>query len=882
MNERHCVYCDAAVHPSHDQCPDCGKSLLLNGRYRLQWQLGEGGFGVVYAATDTIMRNRLCAIKRVLTDAEHEVQIFVEKASRFAFIPHSYDRWSAPPYHFHVMEYIEGKTLVDERPIPWSVDLVEEFLHILLNYLVLLHDDGIIHRDLKPANIKKTPRGRSEYMLLDFGIAKRLGELTGPGLKAASRYYAPPEQWVGESTDERADLYSLAATAYLLLTGRVARETLNYFEQDPLMPPSQLVPGVPPALDQVLVRMLQLRPEQRPASARQALAALGASEFPALARPAPLPSPLDSRHTLTPTVPVSRPAQLAPRYQFGKGSIVGVGWAEDGRSLVVVSTLGWSVYDAQTLYEQRRIETGMLSQPGMCAQQNDNLVIATSESIQTWQISTGALLGTLRPDPADVPCVALTPDGRTVVVATQEGAQVWREGTPLVSLQNRVDWVSCMAVTFDGETLATASREGVQLWRLHDGALIGCLPPIGARVMAMAFAPDGQLLAVAADTTVQVYRTNDGIQQYTVEGHTTPVVDLAFAPNGLRLASASDDAIMLWRARDGALRRVLEGESTGLVSVGFAPDGQTLAAASGERVRLWSVSDGTLLRTLRGYMSDVRSVAFAPNGQLLAVASDSIQLWQVSAGTLLGVLEDGLSNPNSIAFSPDGQILASASSAAIELWQTSDWTLLYRLEGHTGQAGGLVFAADGQTLIAVARDSIQSWDVGKSTLRATRAIDLAGLYTVALGSNGQTLAAVYDRVVQLWHADEVTAGYQLEVAEDINGVALAQDGATLAVAMDAVVEIWRVRDGDEDRLHRLPHGAQRVMFSPDDALLASAGDKGVQIWDVTNGALLASFEAHRDGINDLAFAPDSRLLASASQEGTVRLWDLVIGLGGPS
>jgi WD40 repeat protein len=872
MDDRHCGYCDAMVHPSHQQCPHCGRSLLLNGRYRLLQRLGEGGSGVVYAAIDTKIHNRLCAIKRMRANPDHEIRIFVDKASRFAFIPHVYERWSDPPFHFYVMEYIGGETLDHVRPLPWPAQEVEGFLRTLLGYLVQLHGDGIVHRDLKPANIKYTPQGRAEYMLLDFGIAKRIGDPTSPNLKAATRYFAPPEQQIGESTDERADLYSLAATAYLLLTGRVARETIG-FERDTLVLPSQFVPDVPSILKRMLVWMLRLDSDQRPASARDALAALDAPKerFPPPLPPSaslPLPGPSIE---IAPTVP----AHPQPKAQLSNGSIVGVGWAADGRELLVASTLGPTFYDAQTLQKQRQIETRVLIRPGMFAQQNERFALTTGRAVQIWQTNTGALLHTLHADLTEIVRVVLAPDGRTVVVVSREGVRAWRDGMLLPSLQGDVDGrLALLAVTADGETLATASGVGVQLWRLRDGAPFGSLPQPGGQVWAMAFAPDGQVLAVAAGTTVQVYRISDKTLQYTLEGHSTPIVDLAFAPNGLTLASASNDAIKLWRVRDRAPRRALPGEPGGLVSISFAPDGQTLAAAAGERVRLWSVGDGTLLRTLRGYMSDVQDLAFAPDGQSLAVAGGSVHLWQIDEGALLSGLEDQHFRPNSLAFSPDRQSLAVASDAGIKLWRISDRTLFSTLGGRTSQASSLVFAADGQRLIAAESDAIRVWNANTGTLWASQAIDTAGLYAIALAPDGRMFAAVYDRSIQLWHVDEDTPFYQLDLAGDINSVALARDGETLAVAMDDALEVWRVRDGDEDRLHQLPHGAQRVVFSPDGGLLASAWHTRVGVWDVTSGTLMASFDAHRDSITALAFSPDMRLLATAAQEGAVRLWEI--------
>src|SRR4029079_15727859 len=111
----------------------------------------------------------------------------------------------------------------------------------------------------KPQNIKYTPQG--QYVLLDFGIAKQ-GAATITSARALSPDYAPAEQVRGAPTDARSDLYSLGATAYHLLTGRLpANVSARLSNGAQLIPPSDLVPGVPPPLERVLLQMLELDPD---------------------------------------------------------------------------------------------------------------------------------------------------------------------------------------------------------------------------------------------------------------------------------------------------------------------------------------------------------------------------------------------------------------------------------------------------------------------------------------------------------------------------------------------------------------------------------------------------------------------------------------------
>src|SRR4051812_33096028 len=117
MAAEHCYYCNAPVRPTARHCAACGQSLLLQGRYRPVGVLGQGGFGIVYEATDTRLARR-CAIK-VVGSASHadqqqvaaEANILSQNASRFPFMPDIYDIWTERAQTFLVMEHIDGPTL---------------------------------------------------------------------------------------------------------------------------------------------------------------------------------------------------------------------------------------------------------------------------------------------------------------------------------------------------------------------------------------------------------------------------------------------------------------------------------------------------------------------------------------------------------------------------------------------------------------------------------------------------------------------------------------------------------------------------------------------------------------------------------------------------
>ena len=193
MASQMCYFCQNLVKAEANNCPHCGQPQILQGKYRLTGLLGQGGFGIVYDATD-LRFNRRYAIKAIITSSAtaqtqvlEEANILAGHARHFPFMPEIYDTWSERDRTFLVMEYVPGPTLADllDDHGRWTAAQVEQFMRVTLADLAQLHAAGIIHRDLKPANIKRTAKGT--FVLLDFGISKQ-----GGGTLAGARALSPP------------------------------------------------------------------------------------------------------------------------------------------------------------------------------------------------------------------------------------------------------------------------------------------------------------------------------------------------------------------------------------------------------------------------------------------------------------------------------------------------------------------------------------------------------------------------------------------------------------------------------------------------------------------------------------------------------------------
>jgi serine/threonine-protein kinase len=262
------------------------------GQYQLKARLGVGGMGEVYLAEHVLLR-RPCAIKLIRPDqaVDHTCLLRFEREVRAsATLTHPntieiYDYGHAEDGTFYyVMEYLPGLSLQDlvDRHGPLPPGRAVYLLRQVCAALREAHAIGLVHRDIKPSNILACERGgvHDVAKLVDFGIVQGIAagpeaaRLTLQGMIAGSPPYMAPEQASGKSAvDGRTDIYSLGAVAYFLLTGQppfvrdTAMQLLMAHVYDPVVPPGELRPDLPPDLEDVVLRCLAKEPAQRYADA---------------------------------------------------------------------------------------------------------------------------------------------------------------------------------------------------------------------------------------------------------------------------------------------------------------------------------------------------------------------------------------------------------------------------------------------------------------------------------------------------------------------------------------------------------------------------------------------------------------------------------------
>ena len=263
----------------------------LDERYFIESELGQGGVGAVYLASDRKLHDKHIVIKILLDKSLQNswvVQKFQQEKEALARVDHPgvvgiLDTGELPdgkPYL--VMQYIDGVTLRSQiKPEGMPIDRAGELIKQMGRALGAAHDKGIFHRDLKPENImlQSFGRGEEQVKIIDFGIAKLKDSIVAPstmtGGTAGTVAYMAPEQLGGRPTSAATDIFAFGAIAYEIITGRkpfnpeTGFELLEMQRQGVRISPSDLRPAVSTDANEIILRALSFEPSQRFQTARE-------------------------------------------------------------------------------------------------------------------------------------------------------------------------------------------------------------------------------------------------------------------------------------------------------------------------------------------------------------------------------------------------------------------------------------------------------------------------------------------------------------------------------------------------------------------------------------------------------------------------------------
>jgi Tol biopolymer transport system component len=603
--------------------------MTLLGKYELHEIIGEGSFGVVYRATDSI--GRVVALKVLKAnwagDAETRQRFRREAlAAGSLYHPHIatiHDFDEVDGRVFLAMRYVDGpslKTVLQERGrLQWTE--TARILQEVGSALDYAHAQGMIHRDIKPANILLSPKEGA--VLTDFGLvyAASQGSISASGQILGTPNYIAPEVWLGQPVSAATDVYSLGCVVCEMLTGQVLFPGSSPFEvvgrhyEGPRFP-EQWPDDAPRGLRAALEKALAKEPGQRYASAGEMVEGLARREKQA------------ERPTQTvKTEPVLPLAEHEPVQPGPAGPRPG-GW----KKMALLAGGGIVALVAFILF---------------ISSLSDGKQAAAQKAAAT---PTAGVVAAVEASPTPLPTKTATPVPTATATLVPTATQVGGGAGRIAFTSNRNGTYQIYAMNTDGSDLARISKSNATDWDFT-------------------WSPDGKQIAFATnrDGIYEIYAMNaDGSNPVNLTRNSGDDDSPAWSPDGKKIAFRSrrdkNYDIYVMNA-DGSSQVRLTTSLAGDGSPKWSPDGKQIVFTPDRHIMVMN-ADGTnpyyLTKNTEDDMPD-----WSPDGKHIVFMSNRDSNWEIYVMNADGTQPVRLTNNQNAdvnpVWSPDGKMISFAS-----------------------------------------------------------------------------------------------------------------------------------------------------------------------------------------------------------------------------
>ena len=876
--------------------------LILQGKYRgfrigpykILDQLGVGGMGQVFLAEHTAMRRKVAlkVLPPKLAADRAGVERFHREARAVAALDHpnivrAHDVNNERGTYYLVLEYVEGQNLETRLQqaggvLPWgeAVGYVVQAAAGLQH----AHEKGLVHRDIKPANILVDKEG--VVKVLDMGLArffedqtdKLTKNLDGGAVMGTADYVAPEQLLDSSGTDHRADIYSLGATLYHLLTGRPPFEgsttaKLVAHQLKTATPAHEVNEDVPEDLSDIVENMMAKDPDQRYQVMAEVVRDLlpyaaegptsGASgAMPVLALAAAARSTGDLRAALTGGTEVILPGEHeSPRTRRKK--------------VLAIAGLGACILGGCGL-----IAFALMNTPTPLAPvAEDTRPIDVAQIPPTPPYVPPALtpVFSLAVDKLGSEMVVFTPDGKKLVTATDKTVRVWdaATGKPVRTMEGHTAAVRGLALLPGGkEVLSSSHDKTVRRWNIETGDLVQTYDGAPAALVNVAALPNGRrFLTASADGSVWLWDVTSGevLNRYPDLKQPIPVYGLAVTRDGKRAV------IGTWDSKRNS-----------------AKNDEDRKKLPPTKVIVFEVETGAV-KVTQPVLASVAHVHLSPDSRFAAFGTDKgIGILDLTAAEGKGYRAIGGLTQRTLAavFSKDGRFVVSTGiDKRLSLWELtpSPGTLIPPPAATSlpGQGNGLGLAPDGKRVAVGGSGGTGAvWDLppiavpppdARPLVPLVRLTGMAGdMEDVVYTPDGKVIGCGSDKTVRVWNPVTGEELRSMPLPARPRGLALLRGDRLLVTLIEEKqpIQMFNWKTGKREREFPSAKPVRMVAAMPDGKrFLALSDDRTVRLWSADATTPEASFDLDANG-QGLAVTPDGTRFLVGCMDRTIRLWDI--------
>lgn len=912
----------------------------LFGEYELLGEIARGGMGVVFKARQ-IKANRIVALKMILNrrlGGSGAVERFKLEAEAAARLDHPnivpiYDVGEINNQHYFTMGFVDGdslKSLIENGPLDGrdAADTIRE-LALAVEYA---HSQGVIHRDIKPSNIlmrsakndesrgstsrnnsgSSTAPTRGRPMITDFGLAKQIdsdSELTTSGQVMGTPQFMAPEQARGDiaNVGPAADIYSLGATLYQLLTGRPPHlasnvvDTLQQVLNEEPIPPSRFNNHIDRDLETICLKCLQKDPRRRYATAQGLADELQRfiNDEPILARPVGQVERTWRWCKRNPTMALLISAVVAAML-IGMSVSTYFAWVANERANTAMFQTKRANSNAEDFRRQRdrAEEEKKRADEKTIEVRNERDEVARQKEKLRWQLYLNYIASAHHQWQYGQIDAALTD-----LADCPEDLRGW-EYEYLNTLFHRgyrslqehgQSSHHCLAYNSDGSVLATGKYTGeVKLWDVASGREIASLPGHSEHINSIAFSKDDRLIFTGSwDGTLKMWDATFHQCLKTIPTRKKSDTGMALSPDEKFLATGGMDGVArIYDIKTGELTSELKGHSVVIMAIAYSPDGKTIATGSQDfTVKLWNAETGQCTHTLQHYHR-LGSLAFHPDGTRLASGcwDGSVSVWNTASGEKVHEINNAHGDRvGSIAYSSDGSRMVTGSEdRLIKIWDADRKQPTHTLKGHAGEVMSVAFHPDGNQIASSGLPpregpGLRLWDITQNFDLVTTHAHIGGGANCFDYSRGgsRLVTAGSDYMLNVWDGKTGLLQFQLEPRENIASVAFSPDGKRFVTGGDKNdIRVWDAATGDiKLTLKGHTEPVECVFFSPDGKRIFSSGqDNAIRAWDAKTGDSIYVIQGEYGRyFQQVACSPNGKLLVSASTDFTLTVWNAETG-----